>query len=64
MAGSLKETNYDEAKNVFEVIMKNFPTSSYFLKLYCELEKQEGHNSRVEAVGALLAIKCSFLTLI
>lgn len=44
--------------------MKNFPTSSYFLKLYCELEKQEGHNSRVEAVGALLAIKCSFLTLI
>lgn len=60
LANSLTETSYNEAKMIFDEIMANFPTSSYFLRLYCELEKTAGYPENVEKVGYRKGVNTSF----
>lgn len=60
LANSLTETSYKEAKMIFDEIMTNFPTSSYFLRLYCELERNNDHPDNVEKVFIKTLVNASF----
>ena len=50
LATSLFTANVDEARSVFQVIIKSFPTSSRFLRMFCDMEGRSRNYNGLEAV--------------
>lgn len=56
LATSLFTANVDEARSVFQVIMKSFPTSSRFLRMFCDMEGRSRNYNGLEAVCVVASL--------
>ena len=59
LASSLFTANVDEARSVFQVIMKSFPTSSRFLRMFCDMESRARNYNALEHVASRKSVHCS-----
>ncbi|KAK8828384.1 hypothetical protein WA556_004798, partial [Blastocystis sp. ATCC 50177/Nand II] len=59
LASSLFTANVDEARSVFQVIMKSFPTSSRFLRMFCDMESRARNYNALEHLLEVYMPKCA-----
>lgn len=50
---NLQKTRTDEATAVFQLIIKTFPTSSFFLKIFCKIQEKARNFTALENVWFL-----------
>lgn len=60
LAKNLVATNGTEAISVFQLIHKTFPTSSLFLKLFCDVEEKARNFTALETVHLVSMIHSSY----
>ena len=54
LAKSLQSTNLEEAISVFQLILKTFPTSGLFLRMFCEIQEKARNFTAVENVHCVV----------
>lgn len=50
LAKNLQTTKTDEAISVFQLIIKTFPTSSLFLKMFCMIQERARNFPAIDSV--------------
>lgn len=53
LAKSLQSTNLEEAISVFQLILKTFPTSGLFLRMFCEIQEKARNFPAIENVRSI-----------
>ena len=54
LAKSLQSTNLEEAISVFQLILKTFPTSGLFLRMFCEIQEKARNFPAIENVHCVV----------